>query len=252
MVRPRNVRYRKFDRTRHSREFLKWIDAEATRLDTTAKFIFEELLVTYRMSYLEVQALDELVTPANTVAPSITGVADVGETLSVDIGEWDGIPAPIFDIQWYRDTGTPEKIDGKVFVDYTVTLDDVGATLYAEVTATNGLGSDSENTDPTDTVIAPAEPENTVLPAITGTAELASELVVTPGTWTGHPTPDLSYQWFRVDGDDATEIEGATDATYTTTEDDVGCELYVAETAINKWGEVTVESLPTDTIEDGE
>src|SRR5690606_21976934 len=43
-------------------------------------------------------------------------------------------------------------------------------------------------------------PANTVLPAITGTAETGQTLTASSGSWTGTPTPTYAYQWF-LDGE---------------------------------------------------
>jgi dipeptidyl aminopeptidase/acylaminoacyl peptidase len=45
----------------------------------------------------------------------------------------------------------------------------------------------------------PPRPVNTVLPAVTGTAQVGMVLSVTPGTWTGPPA-SYTYAWLRCDG----------------------------------------------------
>ena len=41
-------------------------------------------------------------TPANSVAPAITGTTTVGQTLTATTGTWTGYPAPTFGYQWRR------------------------------------------------------------------------------------------------------------------------------------------------------
>lgn len=81
-----------------------------------------------------------------------------------------------------------------------------------------------------------SEPENTALPEIAGDVELGGVLTASPGTWTGNPSPTLTYQW-RSEGVD---IVGATDQTYTI--EAVGVLITVEVTATNSAGSATVES----------
>ena len=79
-------------------------------------------------------------------------------------------------------------------------------------------------------------PVNIALPTITPTnpAEGATVTAV-PGTWTGNPTPVLTYQWLR----NGADISGATAQTYATTSADSGAaqpSLAVRETADNGVG----------------
>lgn len=252
MVRPRFVRYRKFNRLQHSANFLKWLDAIADNLSTTAKFVFEVLLVDHKMTFEQVQQIDALTVPENSSVPVVIGDAVVGAVLYAEPGEWDGVLAPVFTYQWFRDSGTAEEIEGATSSTYTVAEDDIGATLFVRVTATNEIGANNEDSAPTDAVIAPAAPVNTVAPVITGDAKVGSELEVVAGTWTGFPEPELIYQWFRDDGVEPVEIEGATNNTYTVTEADIGFQLFVTETATNSEGSASENSTATATIEGNE
>jgi len=57
-------------------------------------------------------------------------------------------------------------------------------------------------------------PHNTVAPVLSGTATVGSTLTSTAGTWTGTPTPTITYQW-RTTGN--VDIAGATAATFVLT-----------------------------------
>lgn len=140
MVRPRFVRYRKFNRLQHSANFLKWLDAIADNLSTTAKFVFEVLLVDHKMTFEQVQQIDALTAPESSSIPVVIGDAVVGAVLYAEPGEWDGVPAPVFTYQWFRDSGIAEEIEDATSSTYTVTEGDIGATLFVRVTATNEIG----------------------------------------------------------------------------------------------------------------
>lgn len=86
------------------------------------------------------ETLQELATaaPINTIAPVLSGIEDVGETLSVTSGIWTGIPVIIYNYQWQR-----SNIDilGETASTYNTTPSDSGNTVRCEVTATNSGGS---------------------------------------------------------------------------------------------------------------
>lgn len=86
--------------------------------------------------------------------------------------------------------------------------------------------------------------DNTVLPVITGTAEVGQTLTVAPGTWTGTPAPSLSYKWFS----GGESIPGATGTTYQLQASDEGNTVTVLETATNPLGTAHAMSLPTATV----
>jgi hypothetical protein len=97
------------------------------------------------------------VAPANTDTPSVTGDATEGETLSASLGDWSGTTPISHTRRWRRcDSGGDNcvDIDDATAASYTLTSDDVGATIRVVVTATNSAGSDSATSDATD-VIAP-------------------------------------------------------------------------------------------------
>lgn len=84
-------------------------------------------------------------------------------------------------------------------------------------------------------------PDNTVLPAITGTAEVGETLNASSGTWSGTPTPTYTYQWFG----DGEQLSGATGASLVLTADHVGMEITVMVTARNPVGTKSAFSIAT-------
>lgn len=94
-----------------------------------------------------------LAAPSNTTPPSISGSAQVGETLTASNGTWTGNPTPTYSRQWKADDA---DISGATDATYALTEAEQGAAITVTVTATNSEGSASETSAPTDPV-APAE-----------------------------------------------------------------------------------------------
>lgn len=100
-------------------------------------------------------------------------------------------------------------------------------------------------------VIQPSAPVNTVAPVVSGTAISGSLLSCTTGTWSGYPSPTLTYQW-KADG---TPIGGATSSTYTTIAGQSGQSITCTVTATNSAGSasagsngITVITAPVNTV----
>jgi hypothetical protein len=84
--------------------------------------------------------------PNNTAAPTISGSAQVGQTLTANNGTWNSSTTPTFSYQWRRcDTAGNNctSISNATKQTYTVQSDDTNHTLRVVVTAKNSSGSDS-------------------------------------------------------------------------------------------------------------
>lgn len=90
------------------------------------------------------------IAPANTVLPSISGIAIEGGTLTALTGTWSNNPTS-YSYAWNRD-GTP--ISGATAATYTLVSDDVGEPITVTVTATNATGSTPATSAPTADVVA--------------------------------------------------------------------------------------------------
>jgi hypothetical protein len=113
--------------------------------------------------------------PRNTGRPQISGTAQVGQVLQVSKGSWAG-GVRSFDYQWQRcdkqgNNCKPE--DGATAPTYGVRSADVGLAIRAEVTASNGAGKTTVDTDRSDS-IQPAA--GTVFSCPSGTTVQASQL----------------------------------------------------------------------------
>ena len=126
---------------------------------------------------------------------------------------------------------------------------DVGATIRASWTATNGVGSASAETAAT-AIVAGLPPVNTALPAISGTATDGQTLTSTDGSWTGSAPITYARQWQRCDsaGGNCTAIAGATGTTYALVSADVGATIVVALTASNSAASVAASSVATAVV----
>lgn len=176
--------------------------------------------------------------PANLTVPVLSGTAEVGQTLFSTTGTWGGDPES-YHFQWQADGA---DITGATGSSYLLLVGDTGAVITCVVTAINGIGyssAESAGTDPVEDV-----PVNTVIPAITGTAQEGELLTCSTGTWNNVPT-GYTYQWLL----DGVEIVAATSSTYTPVTGDVGGVLTCEVTASNAVGDSDpVLSNPTATI----
>lgn len=90
--------------------------------------------------------------PTNTLLPSISGIAQVGETLTAVVGEWTG--APTFTYQWEEDDSGWAEISGATGATYDPLVGSVGNPLRVVVTGTNSEGNASATSAPTADVLA--------------------------------------------------------------------------------------------------
>jgi hypothetical protein len=86
--------------------------------------------------------------------------------------------------------------------------------------------------------IIPSPPVNTIAPVISGNTVASSTLTSTSGTWTGVPTPTLTYQWYR----GITLIAGQVSITYVTQFVDIGQAITCKVTGTNAGGSAVATS----------
>ncbi|HEV7528598.1 MAG TPA: S8 family serine peptidase, partial [Solirubrobacteraceae bacterium] len=180
--------------------------------------------------------------PANTAAPTITGTAQQGQTLTEAHGSWTNSPTS-FAYQWLQCESLGSgcvPIAGATHQTYVPVAEDVGHTLKVQETAANSGGSGSAASSAATAVVKgnpPPPPANTAPPTISGTAQQGQTLTEAHGTWTNSPT-GFAYQWLQCDssGNACTAIASATGQTYVPVAADVAHTLKVQETAANSGG----------------
>jgi hypothetical protein len=170
--------------------------------------------------------------------PVISGTATEGNTLTVSNGYWLEAPTS-YTYQWTRDGAS---IGGATSRTFALTDTDGSKSIACVVTATNANGSTAATAN--SVLVGEAEPQNTVLPTITGIEAVGDTLTAGDGTWTNSPT-GYTYQWNR----DGSPIGSATSSTYTLIEADEGTLITVAVTASNAAGAGPgATSAPSNTV----
>jgi len=189
--------------------------------------------------------------PVNTAAPSISGTAKVGQTLTVSNGTWSNSPTN-YTYQWQRCSSSTSctDISNGVGQTYMVRQADGGMRLRAQVNAINADGKATASSALTAVVPATGAPVNTVRPSVTGNAVVGDTLTAETGTWTNSPT-SYSYRWVQCDHFAAScvAIPGATGKTYGVRFADTFGTLRVDVTAKNSAGATTRRSTPSDVVE---
>lgn len=187
------------------------------------------------------------------MAPTLSGTAEVGSTLTAAHGTWTGLTPITYSYQWQDCNSAGKECDligGATSSTYTVANGDVDKKMDVLVTAANSAGSSSAASAASAEVPGVA-PANTIVPAISGTVQQGHTLSSTTGSWTGHPTPTYSYEWERCNssGEACVPLLGANAATYLLGPGDIGSKLRVLVTASNVVSSVSARSSATSTVE---
>jgi hypothetical protein len=177
--------------------------------------------------------------PVNIAIPKIeyTGPLKVGTKLKCSEGKWSGDPTPHeVQVAWVRELSPTEHESVAFGTNYTAEARDQGVKLFCEVTVENSVKEKA--TAVSEAVVIPEEkpggkaPENIKAPEVRGTPAVGAELECAKGEWSGNPTPQPSYQWYR--GEDL--IAGATEPRYTIALGDRGYWLSCKVTETNSEG----------------
>ena len=195
-----------------------------------------------------------------TGAPTISGTAQVGETLTADtsgIADSDGLTGVAYTYKWMRNGGTTDtEIQGATNATYTLVAADAGKAIKVRVSFIDDAGNEETLTSEATAAVA-ARPNNpaTGAPTIRGTAQVGETLTA---DITGIADADgvsgetFTYQWISSDGTtdtDITDIERATGSTFTLVAADQGKSVKVRVTFTDGGGnEETLTSAPTGPV----
>ena len=185
-----------------------------------------------------------------TGAPSITGTAQVGETLTADtsgIADADGLDDAVFSYQWIAGGS---DINGATGSSYTLTEADQGLSIQVWASFTDDAGNAEMLTSAATAAVA-ARTNNpaTGAPSITGTAQVGETLTAdTSGIEDadGLDNAAFRYQWLA----DGADIQGATDSSYTLADSDEGKTITVKVSFTDDAGNgETLTSAATSAVE---
>lgn len=90
--------------------------------------------------------------PENSLLPSISGTAYVGQTLNLNKGTWTALGPLSYEYQWF--SATNGSISGATSNTFTITSNELSEKIYAEVTATALGASATAQTGNTATVVS--------------------------------------------------------------------------------------------------
>ena len=192
-----------------------------------------------------------------TGTPTISGMAQVGETLTADtsgIADADGLTNVSYSYQWIPNDGSFDTDNQDApGSSYTLVEGDEGKTIKVEVSFTDDAGNgESRTSAATAAVAARSNTPATGAPTISGTAQVGETLAAdTSGIndADGLTNVSYSYQWVANDGDTDAEISGATDATYELAAGDAGKTIKVWVSFTDDAGnEETLTSAATDEV----
>ena len=193
---------------------------------------------------------------APTGLPTISGTPQAGQTLMADttsIADEDGLENVSYEYQWIADV---TDISGATSSTYELTSGEQGKTIQVEVSFTDDAENEEALTSvATEPVEAKPNTAPTGLPTIGGTPQAGQTLTAnTTGISDadGLDNVDYSYQWIRNDGITDTDIETATDAAYTLTDDEAGNTIKARVTFTDDAdNEETLTSAPTVEVQQG-
>jgi hypothetical protein len=135
--------------TPSERYFVAYVMSAVEQLDEANNTMVVNTSLEIDGNIVKVSAIAGGAAPNNTVAPSITGTAEVGQTLTRVAGTWTGTPTPSVAVQWLADG---ESLSGQAGNTLTLTEEHEGAVITLLEIGSNHLGTVYAMSDPTSAV----------------------------------------------------------------------------------------------------
>ena len=240
--------------------FILCLGSQSFAIDNPGRFGNDSQIYNHGLSWSDgetvaVKLKQVTVNAAATGAPTVTGTAEVDQTLTADtsgIRDDDGLTDVSYTYQWIRvEGGTESDIAGARSSTYTLVDDDEGKTIKVKVTFTD----DADNPETLTSAPTAAVTPNTAAtgaPTITGSAQVGRRVDAdTTGIMDadGLTSVSYTYQWIRVAGGTESDIAGARSSTYTLVAADEGKTIKVEVTFTDDGGNPeTLTSAPTPTV----
>jgi len=194
------------------------------------------------------------VAPSNASAPTISGQAAAGSTVTANPGTWRGSTPITYQYQWRicgPNGGRCHDISGATGQTYDIRSGDQGNTLRVHVIASNADGSSSATSAPSPRIGQSSDaPKSVSPPTISGDVSVGSTLTAGPGGWSGAQPMTFVYQWLvcGANGNACHDINGATASTYQVRSSDVGNTIRVRVQATNSSGNGNETSASTTRV----
>lgn len=144
-----------------------------------------------------------LIAVSRTAAPTITGTATQGGTLTRTLGTYTGFPVPTITGIWQVSTNSGSSwadVAGETGSTFVIPGGAANGTQYRwgnEVATQAGGGSTTAVNSNVATVAVLSAPVNTAAPTVPATSSDAAVTTATAGTYTGNPVPTIEWKWQR-------------------------------------------------------
>ena len=183
--------------------------------------------------------------PRNTSLPYIVGDPVVGQKIQYQPGAWVANPAATYTEIWQRCTSPAIEscinLAVQPGISYNLIDSDLNSYFRVQITGVNNFGGTIKFSSFFGPIVKPTAPVNTKIPTISGISKEGETITVDIGTWSGYPTPTLTYTWQRCSATNVCSvINSATSSTYRITYEDAGNSVKATVKATNTISSISV------------